>query len=47
LELVNDGKTLRDWNPAPNEFLRTPAEEATARQETEQRAALGLDPDQL
>jgi Uma2 family endonuclease len=55
LELVNDGHTLRLWNPATNEFLRTPAEEAAARQEAETRAArlaaklreLGLDPDQL
>jgi Uma2 family endonuclease len=55
LELVNDGHTLRLWNPARGEFLRTPAEEAAARLEAEQRAArlaaklreLGLDPDQL
>ena len=46
LELVNTGTTLRLWNPGSQEFLRTPAEEATARQtemlarqEAEQRAA--------
>ncbi len=32
LKLVNDGRTLRLWNPLTNEYLRTPAEEATARQ---------------
>ena len=55
LELVNDGRTLRLWNPIASEYLRTPAEEAAARQEAENRAArlaaklreLGLDPDQL
>jgi Uma2 family endonuclease len=46
LELVNDGHTLRLWNPLASEYLRTPAEEAaarqaeaTARQEAETRAA--------
>ncbi len=45
LELVNDGSTLRLWNPVTREFLRTPAEsyaqaeaEATARQAAEHRA---------
>ncbi len=32
LELVNDGHTLRLWNPLTQEYLRTPAEEAAARQ---------------
>ena len=32
LELVNDGSTLRLWNPEAGEFLRTHAEEAAARQ---------------
>ncbi len=32
LELVNDGTTLRLWNPQTGEFLRTPAEESAARQ---------------
>ncbi len=46
LELVNTGQTLRLWHPATHEFLRTPAEEAAARQAAdaalqaaEQRAA--------
>lgn len=55
LELVVVDKTLRLFNPRTKEFLRTPAEEALARQEAEDRAArlaaklreLGLDPDQL
>ena len=55
LELVNDGKTLRLFNPLTGEFLRTPAEETIARQEAENRAErlaaklreLGIDPDQL
>jgi Uma2 family endonuclease len=38
LELVNDGSTLRLWNPRTQEFLRTPAEEAMARQEEAARA---------
>jgi Uma2 family endonuclease len=38
LELVNDGSTLRLWNPRTQEFLRTPAEEAVARQEEAARA---------
>lgn len=46
LELVNDGKTLRLFNPATGEFLRTPAEEAhrAARLAAKLRE-LGLDPD--
>ena len=55
LELVNDGQTMRLWDPQAGEFLRTPAEEAAARQEAEHRAArlaaklraLGLDPEQI
>ncbi len=35
LELVNTGQTLRLWNPATKEFLRTPAEEAAGRQAAE------------
>jgi Uma2 family endonuclease len=38
LELVLIEKTLRLFNPRTQEFLRTPAEEATARQEAEARA---------
>lgn len=55
LELVVVNKTLRLFDPHTQEFLRTPAEEAIARQEAEERVArlaaklreLGLDPDQL
>jgi hypothetical protein len=48
LELVNDGHTLRLWNPARGEFLRTPAEEAArADRLAAKLRALGLDPDQL
>jgi Uma2 family endonuclease len=39
LELVNDGRTLRLFNPRTGELLLTPAEEAVARREAEQRAA--------
>jgi Uma2 family endonuclease len=38
LELVLIEKTLRLFNPRTQEFLRTPAEEATARQQAEARA---------
>ncbi len=31
LEMVNDGQTLRLFNPQTGEFLRTPAEEAARR----------------
>ena len=55
LELVNDGKSLRLFNPQTGELLRTSAEETVARQEAENRAdrlaaklrELGLDPDNL
>jgi Uma2 family endonuclease len=48
LELVNDGHTLRLWNPVRGEFLRTPAEEAArAARLAAKLRALGLDPDQL
>jgi Uma2 family endonuclease len=55
LELVIAGNNLRLFNPRTKKFLRTPAEEAAARQEAENRAALlaaklrelGVDPDQL
>ena len=39
LELVNDGLTLRLYNPQTNEFLRTAAEEYVASQEAEDRVA--------
>ncbi len=35
LELVNDGTTLRLWNPQTGNFLLTPDEEAAARQAAE------------
>ncbi len=38
LELANDGRTLRLWNPLTKEYLRTPAEEAAARQTEAARA---------
>ena len=38
LELVIDGHTLRLWNPRAHEYLRTPAEEALARQVEAARA---------
>lgn len=48
LELVNDGQTLRLWNPARAEYLRTPAEEAArAARLAAKLRELGLDPDQL
>ena len=48
LELVNDGKTLRLFNPQAGEFLRTPAEEAArATRLAAKLCELGLDPDQL
>jgi hypothetical protein len=55
LELVNNGKTLRLYNPQTGEFLRTPAEEAASRRAEAERAErlaaklreLGLDPDQV
>ena len=55
LELVNDEKTLRLWNPQTSEFLRNLAEEvARATQEAARAAklaaklrALGIDPEQL
>jgi Uma2 family endonuclease len=55
LELVNDEKTLRLYDPQSGQFLRTPAEEVAARRQAEDRAArlaaklreLGLDPDQI
>ena len=55
LELVNDGKSLRLFNPQTGEFLRTSAEETVARQKAENRAdrlaaklrELGIDPDHL
>lgn len=55
LELVNDGQTLRLFDPQTGEFLRTQAEEAKARQAAEPRTTChaaklresGLDPDQL
>ena len=48
LELVNDGKTLRLFNPQAGEFLRTPAEEAArATRLADKLRELGLDPDQL
>jgi Uma2 family endonuclease len=55
LELVNDGNTLRLWNPVTCAFLRTPAEESAARQAAEERASrlaaklrgLGIDPGEL
>jgi hypothetical protein len=48
LELVNDGTTLRLWNPHLHEFLRTPAEEAlrAARLAAKLRE-LGLDPERI
>ena len=39
LELVNDGKTLRLFNPRTGEFLRTPAEEAARATHEAARAA--------
>ena len=55
LELVNNGETLRLYQPTTKEFLRTPAEETVARQKAENRTErlaaklreLGLDPDSL
>ena len=38
LELVNDGATMRLYNPQTGGFLRTLAEEAAARQQAETRA---------
>lgn len=48
LELVDDGKTLRLFNPNTREFLRTPAEEtARADRLAAKLRELGFDPDQL
>ena len=48
LELVNDGTTLRLFNPQTNEFLRTPSEEvARADRLAAKLRELGLDPDNL
>ncbi len=48
LELVNDGKTLRLFNPQTGAFLRTPVEEAArAARLAAKLRELGLDPDQI
>jgi Uma2 family endonuclease len=48
LELVNDGTTLRLFNPQTNEFLRTPSEEvARAGRLAAKLRELGLDPNNL
>ncbi len=48
LELVNDGLTLRLYNPRTKEFLLTPAESyARADRLAAKLRELGLDPDQL
>ncbi len=39
LELINDGQTLRLFNPRTNELLRTPDEEVIARHQAEARLA--------
>ena len=48
LELVNNGETLRLYNPQIKEFLRTSAEEASrAYRLAAKLRELGFDPDNL